>query len=462
MVARGLDDSGLDDNAIAPMFEPEAEAMAPAEREVLQQRRLAGLIDRLLAAGGPQAARLTAAGVTAGRDVAAADLAKLPATTKQDLWDAYPFGLLAVPREEVVAVHGSSGTGGRPTLVSYSRGDIALWSRMCARALAAAGARPGSIVHNAYGYGLFTGGLGIHQGAIELGATVVPVSGGMTARQVTLIADLRPDILTCTPSYAIRLGEALADAGLGPEHGLSLKAGLFGAEPWTDQMRARISDLLGIRALDIYGLSEVIGPGVASECVVAADGLHVNEDHFLVEALDPVTGEPVGEGTPGELTFSTLTKQALPLLRYRTGDIAALRHGECACGRTLVKMSKVTGRKDDMLVIRGVNVYPSEIERVLLAEPALGPDYLLVVDERDGRRELIACCEGPTGGPHASPAGGPDDDLRARLERRLHDGLGVRVTVAIGPAGSVPRTEVGKAVRVRRWAGGEPPVAGLA
>jgi phenylacetate-CoA ligase len=211
--------------------------------------------------------------------------------------------------------------------------------------------------------------------------------------------------------------------------------------------------LLGIRALDIYGLSEVIGPGVASECIVAADGLHVNEDHFLVEALDQVTGEPVPDGTPGELTFSTLTKEALPLLRYRSGDIAALRRGTCECGRTLVKMSKVTGRKDDMLVIRGVNVYPSEIERVLLADSAVSPDYVLIVDERAGGRDLIACCE--------RIAGRSEDDLRATLEHRLRDALGLRVAVAIVPPGSVPRTEVGKAVRVRRWSGGEPPVSGL-
>jgi len=327
------------------------------------------------------------------------------------------------------------------------------------------------LIHNAYGYGLFTGGLGIHQGAIELGATVVPVSGGMTSRQVTLIADLKPDILTCTPSYAIRLGEALAEAGLTRETGLSLRAGVFGAEPWTQEMRARINELLGIRALDIYGLSEVIGPGVASECIVAADGLHVNEDHFLVETLDPVSGEPVGEGEPGELVFSTLTKEALPLLRYRTGDIAALRRGTCECGRTLVKMSKVTGRKDDMLVIRGVNVYPSEIERVLLAELALAPDYLLVVDEREGQRDLIACCEVAEAGEAAGvggagDAGGPgagsmEADLRAGLEHKLRDVLGLRVAVAIVPPGSVPRTEVGKAVRVRRWTGGEPPIPGL-
>ncbi len=443
--------------ASAPMFEPEAESMPHEQRAALQDERLRGLVDRLLAAGGVQADRLRQAGVTSGADAGLENLADLPVTGKQDLWDGYPFGLLAVPQDEVVVVHGSSGTGGRPTLVSYSRADVALWARMCARALAAAGAGPGTIVHNAYGYGLFTGGLGIHQGAIELGATVVPVSGGMTARQVTLIRDLKPQILTCTPSYAIRLGEALAEAGLTSETGLSLTAGVFGAEPWSQEMRVRINDLLGIAALDIYGLSEVIGPGVASECIVAADGLHVNEDHFLVETLDPLTGEPVPEGEPGELTFSTLTKEALPLLRYRTGDIAALRRGTCACGRTLVRMSKVTGRKDDMLVIRGVNVYPSEIERVLLAEPAVSPDYLLVVDERDGGRDLIACCEIT----ERTGDSGSEADLGGALQDRLRDALGLRVTVAMVPAGAVPRTEVGKAVRVRRWSGGEPPVPGL-
>jgi phenylacetate-coenzyme A ligase PaaK-like adenylate-forming protein len=452
----------FDPQSSPAMFEPEAESMPPEVRAALQVERLRGLIDRLLAAGGLQGGRLAAAGVTGGGDVSLDSLAGLPATTKQDLWDGYPFGLLAVPRNEVVAVHGSSGTGGRPTLVSYSRADIALWARMCARALAAAGAGPGSIVHNAYGYGLFTGGIGIHQGAIELGAMVVPVSGGMTDRQVRLIADLKPDILACTPSYAIRLGEALAQAGLTPATGLTLKAGLFGAEPWTEELRARIGELLGLRALDIYGLSEVIGPGVAAECLVAADGLHVNEDHFLVEALDPVTGDPVPDGTPGELVFSTLTKEAMPLLRYRTGDIAALRRGDCPCGRTLVKMSKVAGRKDDMLVIRGVNVYPSEIERVLLAAPAIAPDYLLVIDEREGQRELVACCERIAIRPGDSPPEALDDHaLRHDLEHRLHAVLGLRVTVALVEPGAVPRTEVGKAVRVRRWSGGEPPVPGL-
>jgi phenylacetate-coenzyme A ligase PaaK-like adenylate-forming protein len=437
------------------MFEPDAESMPAEQLTGLQLERLRALVDRLLALGGVQGRRLKEAGVAAGADVNLATLSRLPATGKTDLWDAYPFGLLAVPREDVVAVHGSSGTGGRPTLVAYTRDDLKLWARMCARALAAAGATPESLVHNAYGYGLFTGGLGIHQGAIELGATVVPVSGGMTPRQVTLIKDLKPDILTCTPSYAIRLGEALAEAGAGPGRGLSLKAGIFGAEPWTNEMRLRLEELLGIRALDIYGLSEIIGPGVASECIVAADGLHVNEDHFLVEALDPVTGLPVPDGLPGELTFTTLTKQALPLLRYRTGDIASLRRGTCPCGRTLVKMSKITGRKDDMLVIRGVNVYPSEVERVLLGNGALSPDYLLVVDERSAQHRLIALCEAGTG------SSGPNPDV-SLLESRLKDALGLSVAVRLMPAGSVPRTEVGKAVRVARWRpGGDPPVPGL-
>ena len=439
---------------VPAMFEPEAESLSAEQLAGLQTERLRDLIDRLLAVGGLQGARLKEAGVQAGADVNLATLHRLPTTAKADLWDAYPFGLVAVPREQVVAVHGSSGTGGRPTLVAYTRTDLKLWARMCARALAAAGATPASLVHNAYGYGLFTGGLGIHQGAVELGATVVPVSGGMTPRQVTLIRDLRPDILTCTPSYAIRLGEALAEAGAGPDHGLSLKAGIFGAEPWTDEMRVRLENLLGIRALDIYGLSEVIGPGVASECIVAADGLHVNEDQFYVEALDPITGSPVPDGTPGELTFTTMTKEALPLLRYRTGDIASLRRGTCACGRTLVKMSKVTGRKDDMLVVRGVNVYPSEIERVLLGQDALASDYLLVVDERSSQHRLIAVCEMGTGWS------GPQPDVSA-IESRLKDALGLSVAVRLMPPGSVPRTEVGKAVRVTRWRQGEPPLPGV-
>ncbi|MGD0374632.1 MAG: phenylacetate--CoA ligase [Streptosporangiaceae bacterium] len=436
------------------IFEPDAEAIPPEALAVLQQDRLRALIDRLIAVGGLQGSRLKEAGVTSGNDVTLDDLPRLPTTTKTDLWDNYPFGLLAVPRSEVITVHGSSGTGGRPTLIGYTRGDLRLWARMCARNLVGAGATKDSVVHDAFGYGLFTGGIGFHQGAQELGAMVVPVSGGMTPRQVTLIHDLQPDILCCSPSYAIRLGEALNAAGLGPGNGLSLKAGLFGSEPWTQSMRVRIEELLGIRALDSYGLSEVIGPGVAAECYVAADGLHVNEDQFIVEAIDPATGEHVPDGTPGELVFSTVTKEGMPLLRYRTGDISALRHGPCACGRTLVKMDRVTGRRDDMLVIRGVNVFPSEIERLLLSHPALASDYLVVVDQRAPATRLIACCE------YRTDFGG-DLPAAQEIEFKLKNELGLSVRVNVLPAGTVPRNEVGKAVRVTRWGDGEPPLPGL-
>ncbi|SNR22659.1 phenylacetate--CoA ligase family protein [Actinomadura mexicana] len=428
------------------MFDPKAEAMSLDERAALQRHRVWGLVDRLLAAGGVQGRRLKEAGVGRGADVTLAGLRDLPFTTKQDLWDHYPFGMLAVPRDQVAAVHGSSGTRGRPTLVAYTRADLDLWAAMCARSLSCAGASPGSIVHNAYGYGLFTGGIGIHQGAVALGATVVPMSGGMTDRQVRMIADLRPDILTCTPAYALRLGEAVAEAGI---DATSLTAGLFGAEPWSEELRTAIEDVLPIKAMDVYGLSEIIGPGVATECL-EQDGLHVNEDHFIVEAVDPAAGVPVEDGTPGELVFTTPTKQALPLLRYRTGDIASLTRGECACGRTLVRMSKILGRADDMIVVRGVNVYPSEVERVLLGSGLVRPHYQLVVDRRSPTARLLVACEALSGDP------------RTALVHALYETLGLTAEVAVLPEGTVPRVEVGKAVRVVTWEDGDPPLPGLA
>lgn len=435
------------------MYEKLAEAASPEERAEVQGQRLRSLVDHLLAAGGIQGRRLREAGVEAGRDVGLDDLPRLPMTGKQDFWDAYPFGMLAVPQSRVVAVHGSSGTGDRPTLVGYTRGDLELWARMCARALVCAGAGPDSVVHNAYGYGLFTGGQGIHQGATALGAMVVPMSGGMTARQVRMLVDLRPDILTCTPSYAIRLGEALREAGVDPER-LALRAGVFGSEPWTDAMRDRLEELLPLRALDIYGLSEVIGPGVAAECVEAQNGLHVSEDHFLVEAVDPGTCEPVPDGAPGELVFTTPTKEALPLLRYRTGDIATLGRGTCTCGRTLVRMSKVLGRRDDMLVVRGVNVFPSEVESVLLADGRFASHYQLVVDRRQAMPRLVVACEQVGGDPGSA-------DCAAELERALAERLGVRADVRVLTAGSVPRVEAGKACRTVTWTEGEAPLLGL-
>ncbi|MFC4911228.1 phenylacetate--CoA ligase family protein [Actinomadura gamaensis] len=434
------------------MFDPKAEAMSVDERAALQRHRLWGMIDRLLAADGPQGRWLREAGIEGGADVHLDDLPRLPFTTKRQLWDAYPFGLVAVPRDQVAAVHGSSGTKGRPTLVAYTRADLDLWASMCARSLACAGAGAGSLVHNAYGYGLFTGGMGIHQGAVKLGATVVPMSGGMTERQVRMLADLKPDILTCTPAYALRLGEAAAEAGADVS---SLKAGIFGAEPWSEELRAAIEAVLPLKALDVYGLSEIIGPGVATECL-EQDGLHVNEDHFIVEAVDPLTGEPVPDGTPGELVFTTPTKQALPLVRYRTGDVASLARGGCNCGRTLVRMSKVMGRADDMLVVRGVNVYPSEIERVLLGSGLVGPHYQIVVDRRkEAAVRLIVACEAAT-----DAAGG--DDPSERLAGLLRADLGLHAEVAVVPAGTVPRVEVGKAVRVVLWTEGAPPLPDLA
>ncbi|HZD37415.1 MAG TPA: phenylacetate--CoA ligase, partial [Actinomycetes bacterium] len=407
------------------MWNQPAEGMSRDERAALQSQRLTALVSRLLDRSPFYRQRLGDAGVQPGQPIGLDDLPSLPFTTKRDLWDHYPWGMLTVPREEVVRVHGSSGTGGRPTLVGYSHADLALWAEVCARSLGCAGAIPGTVVQVAYGYGLFTGGLGLHGGAELMGCTVVPTSSGQSARQVLLLRDLGAEVLCCTPSYAARLGEVLVEEGIDPGE-LRLRAGVFGAEPWTQAMRTKIEALLGLKALDIYGLSEIIGPGVACECVEGqttlpespTDGvrctLHVNEDHFLVEVVDPATGTPVPPRSRGELVFTTLTREAMPVLRYRTGDIAAIDSGPCVCGRTLVRMSKIVGRADDMLVIRGVNVYPSEVEAVLLAEPALGPHYLLVVDRTETMPSLVVVCEqGP-----ASP-GGERDRTGARITAAL-------------------------------------------
>jgi phenylacetate-CoA ligase len=434
-----------------------AETVSVDERAALQTGRLRTLVTTLLGIeGGRQGSRLRAAGIDSGVELTLADLPNLPTVSKRDLWDAYPFGMLAVPLEDTVCIHGSSGTSGRPTLVAYTEADIELWAHVAARSLAGAGATSTSLIHNAYGYGLFTGGLGIHHGARALGATVLPMSGGQTARQLRLIVDLRPDVLTCTPSYAIYLGEAARAEGIDPAD-LSLQVGVHGAEPWTDAMREQIESLLGIRALDIYGLSEVIGPGVSCETLHSAGWLHVQDDLFMVEALDPSTGKPVADGELGELTFTTLTKQALPLLRYRTGDLARLDRTPTpvdeagTAWRTSVKMSKVVGRADDMLVVRGVNVYPSEVEAVVLADPAVGAQYLLVVDERAALSRIVVCCESDLDGTAVS----------SRLIGELSKRLGVSCEVHVQPTGSLPRTEVGKAVRVVRWSSGEAPVTGL-
>jgi phenylacetate-coenzyme A ligase PaaK-like adenylate-forming protein len=439
------------------MWNRAAEAIPAGERAELQSRRLDELLRRLAGQSPFYQRRLEEAGIDPAASITLGELHALPFTTKADLWDHYPWGMLAVPREQVVRVHGSSGTGGRPTLVAYSRADLAVWAEVCARALGCAGAGPGTVVHNGYGYGLFTGGLGMHAGAELMGCTLVPVSGGQTARQVTLIRDLRPEVLCCTPSYAARLAEALAEAGIAREE-ISLRVGIFGAEPWSEAMRAQLEAAMSIKALDIYGLSEVIGPGVACECVEARSGLHVNEDHFLAEVVDPATGAPLPPGARGELVFTTLTKEAMPVLRYRTGDIAALDATPCACGRTLARMSKVLGRADDMLVIRGVNVYPSEVEAVLLAEPAVGSQYLLVVDRIQTMPNLVVACELATAEQASEQQRAR---VRASIAAALERRLALRSEVQVLLPGTLPRTELGKVQRVVQRTPEHDPLRGL-
>jgi phenylacetate-CoA ligase len=414
---------------------------APREAlRALQLERLRALVARLLADVPVARERLHEAGVRSAEDVGGLDdLRRLPFSTKADLREHYPFGLLAVPREELVRVHASSGTGGKATVVGYTRADLETWTEVMARCLATAGVRAGMLVHNANGYGLFTGGLGFHQGAERLGATVVPVSGGFTERQVTLLRDLRAQVLFATPSYALHIGQALAERGVAHEE-LALEVGVFGGEPWTPAMGAAIERALGLDAVNMYGLSEIIGPGVAVQCREERAGSHVNEDHFLAEVVDPETGEPLPDGAEGELVFSTLTKEALPLLRYRTGDIASLDSAPCPCGRTLARMSTVRGRRDDMLIIRGVNLYPSEVEHTLLQVEGIAPHYQLVVERPGALDELTVHCEPAIVGLDA-------DDLRARAARALHERTGITIAVELVPPGTVPRSE-GKAVRV--------------
>ncbi|HEY3021524.1 MAG TPA: phenylacetate--CoA ligase, partial [Solirubrobacteraceae bacterium] len=338
-----------------------------------------------------------------------------------------------------VRVHASSGTRGKPTVAGYTAADLEMWTHVMARCLAMAGVGPGTVVHNAYGYGLFTGGLGFHQGAERLGATVVPMSSGLTARQAMLLRDLGGQVLCCTPSYALHIAEALREAGISSAE-LRLEVGLFGAEPWTDAMRAQLERELGLTALNVYGLSEIVGPGVAAECPEGQSGLHVQEDVFLVEVVDPGSGEPLAPGHEGELVFTTLTKEALPLLRYRTGDIASLQLEPCPCGRTFARMSAVRGRSDDMLIVRGVNLYPSEVERVLLAVDGIAAHYQLVLQRAGALDELVVQCE---------PAGERIDrgELGARAELALREATGIAMRVELLEPGHVPRSE-GKAVRV--------------
>lgn len=367
------------------------------------------------------------------------ELAKFPFTVKTDLRDNYPFGMFAVPRDKVARIHASSGTTGQPTVVGYTKGDLDVWGKVVARSLRAGGLRPGDMLHNAYGYGLFTGGLGIQLGADALGLATVPVSGGMTPRQVRLITDFAPKGITVTPSYALSILDAFAEQGIDPRE-TSLQVGIFGAEPWTNAMRREIEEAFDMHAVDIYGLSEIMGPGVSMECVESKDGLHIWEDHFFPEVINPETGEPVEDGEQGELVFTSLTKEAFPIIRYRTRDLTRLLPGTA---RSMRRMEKVTGRSDDMIILRGVNVFPTQIEEALLATAGLAPHFQIELSRPDRMDQLRVLCES------ADPGLSEDDRKGAAraFAERVKQTIGISILVDVAPVGSVARSE-GKAVRI--------------
>lgn len=367
------------------------------------------------------------------------DLAKFPFTQKTDLRDNYPFGLFAVPRHQIVRVHASSGTTGKPTVVGYTRGDIDMWADLVARSMRASGTRPGDMVHVAYGYGLFTGGLGAHYGAERLGCTVIPVSGGMTERQVTLIQDFKPKTIMVTPSYMLNILEQYRKSGIDPRE-TSLEVGIFGAEPWTNAMRDEVEAAFDMHAVDIYGLSEIMGPGVANECVETKDGLHIWEDHFYPEIIDPETGEVLPDGELGELVFTTLTKEGLPMIRYRTRDLTRLLPGTA---RTMRRMEKITGRSDDMIILRGVNIFPTQIEEQVLAVADLAPHFQIELTRKDRMDAMAVRVE-------ATPEAASDDAIAAScktLTTKIKDIVGVTTQVFVGAPGSIERSQ-GKARRV--------------
>jgi phenylacetate-CoA ligase len=426
------------------MFDRAAETMPREELEALQLDRLKAMIARAYAKVGPFRRKLDAAGVKPHDLKTLADIVRFPFTVKSELRDNFPFGLFAVPREDVLRLHASSGTTGKPTVVGYTRGDLELWSDLMARCIACMGGKPGDVFHNAYGYGLFTGGLGFHYGAERLGLTTVPVSGGGTERQVMLMQDLGAHVLGATPSYALNIAEVAGAMGVDLRK-LPLRYGCFGAEPWSEGMRRELEDKFGIKAMDIYGLSEIIGPGVASECHQAQHGLHIWEDHFLCEVIDPETAKPVPLGEAGELVLTTLTKEALPMLRYRTRDITRLVEEPCACGRTHRRMLRVTGRSDDMLIIRGVNVYPSQVEAVLVGFPGLAPHYHLVLTREGPMDAMTVEVELATAAPRDEPFA---VKMAADVRHHVKAMVGVTCDVVLKAPGEIPRSQ-GKAVRIK-------------
>lgn len=408
----------------------------------LQLERLREGLARAAASVPFYAQKLRETGVCAQEIRSLDDLARLPFTTKDDLRDHYPFGLLAVPMNCVVRVHASSGTTGKPTVVAYTRNDIELWSQMMARVFAAAGVTEHDRVHNAFGYGLFTGGLGLHYGAEKIGAAVIPVSGGNTKRQLMILRDFGSTVLCCTPSYALLIAETAREEAL-DLRSLALRVGMFGAEPWSERMREEIEARLGIVALNNYGLSEVIGPGVAAECT-EKQGMHIFEDHFFPEVIDPATGAPLPDGEPGELVITCVTKEALPLVRYRTRDRTRLIREKCACGRTTVRMDRVLGRTDDMIVVRGVNVFPSQIETVLLQSGDVEPHYQIVVDRAAEHMDEMDVLVEVSAAVHGSERAA---QLEKRLRHELQSALGITCRIKLLRPREIGRSD-GKAVRV--------------
>ena len=423
------------------MLQPAIECLPREQLELLQLQRLRDTLQNAYAHVPLHRRRLDAAGLRPDDIRSLADVQQLPFTLKADLRDHYPFGMFARPVEALARLHASSGTTGKPTVVGYTASDIDVWAELMARSFAAAGARRGDIVHNAYGYGLFTGGLGAHYGAERLGAVVVPMSGGATERQVALIMDFKARVLCATPSYALAIAECAEQQGVDLRQS-ALEVGLFGAEPWSAAMRSEIEARIGLKAVDIYGLSEIMGPGVACECP-CQNGLHGWEDHFLFEVIDPETGKVLPEGQAGELVITTLTKQALPMLRYRTRDITKLSSTACDCGRTHQRILRITGRDDDMLIIRGVNVYPSQIEAVLVGRPLLAPHYQLVV-ERHGSLDQVRIEVEALPGVDA----GRFEGIAADVAHYIKSMIGITTEVTVQAPGSIARSQ-GKAVRVR-------------
>jgi len=426
------------------IWDEEFETLPREALEALQYKRLASTLERVYATVPFYKKKFDECGIRPSEVKSLKDLQRLPFTTKLDLRDNYPYGLFTVPLEQVVRIHASSGTTGKPTVVGYTRRDINTWAELMARSLTAGGATKQDIIHNSYGYGLFTGGLGIHYGAEKLGASVIPMSGGNSKRQIMIMQDFGSTVLTCTPSFGLYLAEVAEEMGVDFKK-LKLRVGIFGAEPWSERMRDEIERKLSIQAIDIYGLSEVIGPGVSIECIEAKRGLHVFEDHFIPEIINPATGEVLPYGQRGELVFTTITKEAFPLVRYRTRDISALYPEPCKCGRTLMRMERVSGRSDDMLIIRGVNVFPSQIESVLMNIEGVEPHYVLIVDRQGTLDTLDVQVE--VNEKVFSDEIKNLQTLGRRIEREIKDLLGVNVGVKLVEPKTLQRSE-GKAQRV--------------